>query len=87
MLGAAGNQHHWSQGHPAVLLYLQGFLGGWEAEQQRGETEALGGGWPCTECVRIGLGAAGARIRALGAGLGDYPCAGEGPGPWVPLFP
>lgn len=45
MLGTAGDQHHRSQRHPVVLLYLQGFWGGWEAEQQHGETEALGGGW------------------------------------------
>lgn len=89
MLGTAGSQHHRSQCHPVVVLYLQGFLGGWEAEQQHGETEALGGGWllPCTQCMRIGLEAAGAGLRALGAGLGDYPSAGEGLGPWVPLFP
>lgn len=44
MLGTAGDQHHQSQCHPVVLLYLQGFLGGWAAEQQHEETEA-GGGW------------------------------------------
>lgn len=43
MLGTTGDQHHRSHCHPVVLLYLQGFLREWKA-QQHGETEALGGG-------------------------------------------